>query len=115
MSKVAVLQMEQFDEVISIIENARNRALKAVNTELIQMYWDVGKYLSKLCAEAEFGDKVIDEVAAFIAKTKPGVKGFNRRGLYRMKQFYETYKDDEFVSPLVTQISWTNHLLTLSV
>ena len=114
MSKVAVLQMEQFDEVISIIENARNRALKAVNTELIQMYWDVGKYLSKLCAEAEFGDKVIDDVAAFIAKTNPGVKGFNRRGLYRMKQFYETYKDDEFVSALLTQISWTNHLLILS-
>ena len=40
--------------------------------------------------------------------------GFNRRGLYRMKQFYETYKDDEFVTPLVTQISWTNHLLILS-
>ena len=35
-------------------------------------------------------------------------------GLYRMKQFYETYKDDEFVTPLVTQISWTNHLLIMS-
>ena len=44
----------------------------------------------------------------------PGIKGFNRRGLYRMKQFYETYKDDEFVTPLVTQISWTNHLLIMS-
>jgi hypothetical protein len=40
--------------------------------------------------------------------------GFNRRGLYRMRQFYETYKENEFVSPLVTQISWTNHLLILS-
>lgn len=53
-------------------------------------------------------------VTAYIAKTNPGVKGFNRRGLYRMKQFYETYRDDEFVSPLVTQISWTNHLLIMS-
>lgn len=44
----------------------------------------------------------------------PGAKGFNRRGLYRMKQFYETYKDDEFVTPLVTQISRTNHLLIMS-
>ena len=40
-----------------------------------------------------------------LPKPNPGVKGFNRRGLYRMKQFYETYKDDEFVTPLVTQIS----------
>lgn len=53
-------------------------------------------------------------MAAYIATANPGVKGFNRRGLYRMKQFYETYKDDEFVTPLVTQISWTNHLLILS-
>lgn len=44
----------------------------------------------------------------------PGVKGFNRRGLYRMKQFYKTYKDDEFVTPLVTQISRTNRLLIMS-
>lgn len=53
-------------------------------------------------------------MAAYIATANPGVRGFNRRGLYRMKQFYETYKDDEFVTPLVTQISWTNHLLILS-
>lgn len=67
-----------------------------------------------LCANSGFGDKVIDEVAAYIAEANPSVKGFNRRGLYRMKQFYETYKDDEFVTPLVTQISWTNHLLIMS-
>lgn len=104
----------QFDKIISIIDNARTRALKAVNAELIQMYWNVGEYLSALCASSSFGDKVVDEVAAYIAQTNPGIKGFNRRGLYRMRQFYETYKDDEFVTPLVTQISWTNHLLIMS-
>ena len=114
MSKDLVPQMGQFDEIIAIIDNARARALKAVNAELIQMYWSVGEYLSALCANSGFGDKVIDEVASFVAQANPGVKGFNRRGLYRMKQFYETYKDDEFVTPLVTQISWTNHLLIMS-
>ena len=114
MSKELTQNMGRFDELLSIIDNARTRALKAVNAELIQMYWNAGKYLSDLCANSGFGDKVIDEVAAYIAKTNPGAKGFNRRGLYRMKQFYETYKDDEFVTPLVTQISWTNHLLILS-
>ena len=103
-----------FGAVISIIENAKGRALKAVNAELINMYWEVGEYLSKLCAESSFGDKVVDEVADYIAEANPTIKGFNRRGLYRMRQFYETYKDDEFVTPLVTQISWTNHLLIMS-
>jgi hypothetical protein len=114
MSKNLNPKTGQFDEIISIIDNARARALKAVNAELIQMYWNIGEYLSGLCANSEFGDKVIDEAAAYIAKTNPGVKGFSRRGLYRMKQFYEIYKDDEFVTPLVTQISWTNHLLIMS-
>ena len=66
------------------------------------------------CSASSFGDKIIDEVAAYIAQENPNIKGFNRRGLYRMKQFYETYKDDEFVTPLMTQISWTNHLLIMS-
>ena len=114
MSKDLTHNPGRFDEIISIIDNARTRAMKAVNTEMIRMYWEVGAYLSDLCIESRFGDKVIDEVAAYIAHENPGVKGFNRRGLYRMKQFYETYRDDEFVSPLVTQISWTNHLLILS-
>ncbi len=107
-------QNNGFDRILSIINDARSNALKAVNTELIKMYWCVGEYISELCERSSFGDKVIDEVAAYIAETSPDIKGFNRRGLYRMKQFFETYKDDEFVSPLVTQISWTNHLLILS-
>ena len=114
MNNKQIYNMGRFDEVIHIIDNARSRVMKAVNTELIEMYWRVGEYLSELCANAGFGDKIIDDVAAYIAKENPGVKGFNRRGLYRMKQFYETYKDDEFVTPLVTQISWTNHLLIMS-
>ena len=114
MSRQLAPQNHDFDQIISIIEEARGRALRAVNAELIQMYWNVGEYLSDLCANAAFGDKVIDVVASYIASSGTNIKGFNRRGLYRMKQFYETYKDDEFVSPLVTQISWTSHLQIMS-
>lgn len=114
MSKELVSNTNDFGAVISIIENAKSRALKAVNTELIHMYWDVGEYLSGLCAESSFGDKVIDEVATYISNVAPTVKGFTRRGLYRMKQFYETYREDEFVPALLTQISWTNHLMIMS-
>ena len=103
-----------FSEIISIIENAKLRALKAVNAELITMYFEVGKYLSDLCSKTKFGDKVINDVEKYIKEINPTIKGFNRRSLYRMKQFYELYKDDEFVSPLVTQISWTNHLIIMS-
>ena len=114
MSEDIIKNANDFGTIISIIENSKGRALKAINAELINMYWSVGEYLSALCAKSSFGDKVIEEVAAYISEVAPTIKGFNRRGLYRMKQFYETYKDDEFVTPLVTQISWTNHLLIMS-
>lgn len=114
MAKDLAPSANDFGAVISIIENAKGRALKAVNAELINMYWEVGEYLSEICAESTYGDKVIDDVANYISATAPTIKGFNRRGLYRMKQFYETYKDDEIVSALLTQLSWTNHLLIMS-
>ena len=90
--------------LIKIIENSRNNALRKVNEELIHMYWNVGEYLSKEAKNAAFGDAYIDTVVNEIQKAFPGIKGFNRRGLYRMKQFYETYCDDELVSALLTQI-----------
>lgn len=114
MSKEIYNPNNDFKSIIEIINTARQNALKAVNTELIKMYWNVGEYISALCENSSFGDKIIDEVAKYIKETSPEIKGFNRRGLYRMKQFYETYKDDEFVSALLTQISWSNHLLILS-
>lgn len=54
-----------------------------IYAELINMYWEVGEYLSSLVAKSYFGDKVINELASYIAKNNPNIKGFNRRGLYR--------------------------------
>ena len=103
-----------FNEVVGIIEKARERAYRKVNEELILMYRDIGKYISEHAENATYGDSFVDGLADFFAKNYPDLKGFNRRGLYRMKQFYELYKGDEKVSPLVTQLSWTHHLIIMS-
>ena len=103
-----------FVQVTQIIENARARAYQKVNEELILMYWNVGKFLFEQSANANYGDGYMESLAEWIQERFPGIKGFNRRGLYRMKQFYELYAGNEKVSPLVTQLSWTNHLLIMS-
>lgn len=103
-----------FSQITDIIEEARVNAYRKVNEELILMYQKVGRYLSEKMQDVSYGDGFIDSLATFIQQRFPGIKGFNKRGLYRMKQFYETYAGDEKVSPLVTQISWTNHLLIMS-
>ena len=102
------------NEIIKIIQDSKNNVLRKVNEELIKMYWLIGKLLSKRLAKASFGDSFIDSVAEEIQKAFPSIKGFNRRGLYRMKQFYETYSDDKFVTALLSQISWTNHLAIMA-
>lgn len=95
---------KQFSEIIQLIKNAQNNAVIAVNAELINLYWNVGKYINKQLSNATWGDKTVDELASFIQKEHPEIKGFNRRGLYRMKQFYETYSSMSFVSLPMTQI-----------
>lgn len=107
-------EVSTMNNVINIINTARENALRRVNEELINMYWQVGQYLHLESEKASFGDAYIDSIAEEIQNEFPGIKGFNRRGLYRMKQFYETYYENKIVSPLVTQISWTNHLLIMS-
>lgn len=103
-----------FEEVLALIESAKRRAYQAVNVELVGLYWQVGAYLSKKLATAEWGDGVVSELAAAIARVHPGMRGFTRRNLFRMRQFYDAYRDNEKVSPLVTHLPWTHHLILLS-
>jgi hypothetical protein len=100
-----------FADVVRLIEQARERAYQAVNKELVGLYWQVGKYISGKLESAEWGDGVVDRLAQHLFRTLPGLRGFTRRNLFRMRQFYETYAEDEKVSPLVTQLPWTHHLL----
>lgn len=103
-----------FAEVTQLIADARQRAVLAVNTTLIDLYWQVGQIISQRIGAAEWGDGVVVQLAAHIAETQPGLRGFTRANLFRMRQFYEAYRDDEKVSPLVRQLSWTHNLIILN-
>lgn len=103
----------KFDEVLSLIAAARQRAYQAVNTELVGLYWELGGYISRKIASAEWGDGVVDELAATIAREYPGQLGFTRANLFRMRQFFDAYQGQRKVAPLVRQLSWSHHLLIL--
>ena len=112
--KSPIAQQNDFAEVIQLIEAARQQSYQAVNTILIELYWQVGAYISGKLAAAQWGDAVIDQLAQHLALTQPGLKGFTRANLFRMRQFYEAYRQDEKVSPLVRQLPWTHNLIILS-
>ena len=70
-----------------------------------------GETISRKIEAAEWGDGVVDELAAYIARTQPGLRGFTLSSLFRMRQFYQTYCGEEKVAPLVRQLPWTHNLI----
>ena len=88
--------------------------MQAVNTALIELYWQVGQTISRKIEAAEWGDGVVARLAEHLAQTQPGLRGFTRPNLFRMRQFYEAYKDDEKVSALLRQLPWTQNLIILN-
>lgn len=107
-------QPADFADIARLIDAARQRAVQAVNTTLIELYWQVGERISRKIAQAEWGDGVVDQLARYLAQSQPGLRGFTRRNLFRMRQFYEAYPDAQIVSALLTQIPWTHHLTILN-
>jgi predicted nuclease of restriction endonuclease-like (RecB) superfamily len=103
-----------FEQIAQLISAARQRAMQAVNTTLIELYWQVGQTISRKIEQAQWGDGVVAQLAAHLARTQPGLRGFTTRNLFRMRQFYEAYRADEKVSPLASQLPWTHNLIILN-
>nr|WP_315246676.1 PDDEXK nuclease domain-containing protein [uncultured Flavobacterium sp.] len=105
---------EQFTNIIQLIKQSRSNAISAVNTEMINLYWNIGQYIHNRIETAEWGKSVVKELADFLQKSEPDLKGFSDKNLWRMKQFYQTYKAFPKLSALLREISWTNNLIILS-
>ena len=103
-----------FENIIAIIEQSKTRAIKAVNREMIEMYWQIGKYISEKTNNDGWGKSVVKEFADFLKQAYPSASGFSAQNIWRMKQFFETYKGNEKLSPLVREISWSNNLLIMA-
>ena len=77
---------QRFTDIILLIKQSRTNALRAVNAELINLYWQIGEYLTRKIEQAEWGDSVVAELAKYIQKNEPEIKGFSDKNLWRMKQ-----------------------------
>lgn len=109
-----VILSRDFDEVAQMIAAAKQRTYSAVNSMLVELYWQVGAYIHNKLESAAWGEGVVNQLAEHLKTTQPGLRGFTRPNLFRMRQFYATYRDDEKVAPLVRQLPWTHNLIILS-
>lgn len=105
---------KQFEDIIMLIKQSRTNAIKAVNTELIGLYWAIGEYIYKRVESAEWGESVVKELAWYLQRTEPDLKGFSDKNLWRMKQFFEAYSAFPKLSTLSREISWSHNLAIFS-
>jgi predicted nuclease of restriction endonuclease-like (RecB) superfamily len=105
---------EDFAAVLRHIQQTRQRVFAQANTALIDLYWRIGQMLSDRVTQAGWGKGVVAELARYIAASDPSIKGFSDKNLWRMKQFYETYSDDEKLAPLLRELPWSHNLAIFS-
>ena len=104
----------RFTDIVQLINQSRANAIRAVNAELINLYWKIGELISRKIEQSEWGDSVISELAKYIQQNEPEIKGFSDKNIWRMKQFYEAYKDFPKLSTLLREISWSHNLAIFS-
>ncbi len=107
-------QENAFLEVLALIESARERAFHAVNTELIDLYWNVGGFISQKIAADGWGKSTVSELADFIRAHRPSIAGFSASNLWRMRQFFDTYAAEPKLAALLRELNWTKNLLILA-
>jgi len=110
----AALETTAFAEIAALVAAARQRTLSAVNAALIDLYWQVGQAIGTRSAEEGWGTGTVEALAAYIERQHPGQRGFSPQNLWRMRQFYDTYRDHEKVANLLRQLPWSSHLHILA-
>lgn len=102
------------NEITARIRSAQYEALKAVNKEMIALYWEVGKRITEQQTALGWGKSVVENLSRDIQKEFPGIQGFGVRNMWDMARFYAEYQSNEILQPLVAEISWSKHIVILT-
>jgi len=113
-SEIDKIHQEEFIDILKMIKISQNNALKSVNTELITLYWNVGKYIDEKIEKSNWGKSIVEQLSNYLIKNEPTLKGFSSSNLWRMKQFYSTYEKFPKLAALLREITWTHNLSIIS-
>jgi len=100
-------------EIKERVRSAQYAALRAVNKELVALYWDIGRIIVERQADAKHGAAIVERLAADLQAEFPGIAGFSRRNIFQMREFSLAYCDLPKVQPLVAQIAWTHNVIVM--
>lgn len=112
-----IVKSDEYREFVGKLKaeiiSARQKAYQTVNKQLVELYLHIGKGIYEKVEISDWGEGVVERLSIDLQREFPDMKGFSVQNLWRMKQFYETYKNNEKLSPLVRELSWTQNLMIL--
>ena len=97
-------------EIKERIRSAQYEAMKAVNKEMIALYWDIGKSIVDKQQQLGWGKAIVETLSKDLQNEFPGIRGFGASNLWSMAQFFSEYEQSTILQPLVGEISWSKHL-----
>ena len=103
-----------FDAVLALIDAARTRAVAAVNITLIELYWHIGEFIALKVADDGWGKGTVNTLAGYIQRRQPSARGYSASNLWRMTQFFETYRSQPKLATLLRELSWSHNLAIMS-
>ena len=95
-------------EIKDLIYRRQYEAMKKVNTELIQLYWEIGEEIERQQREQGWGRSVVEVLARELQKEFPGVKGFSATNLWRMRSFFKEYSQNTILQPSGAELGSSN-------
>jgi predicted nuclease of restriction endonuclease-like (RecB) superfamily len=99
------------EQILTKIQSARYEMLKTVSKQTVSLYWEIGKSVSEQMQDQGWGKSIVEQLSKDLQREFPGIKGFSASNIWRMKTFYETYKDNKKLAPLVREIGWIQNKL----
>jgi predicted nuclease of restriction endonuclease-like (RecB) superfamily len=107
-------EQQAFAHVVEMIRAARERAVASVNTTLIDLHWQLGEFITQRIDTDGWGKGTVAALADYIRKHHPGVRGFSPQNLWRMRQFFESYRGASELSTLLRELPWSSNLHILA-
>ena len=110
-----IIDNKEYKEILLSIKNevlkSQYRAMQLVNTELLFMYWNIGKIISK---NIKWGNKFVDSLAIDLKLEFPNIQGFSTRNLRNMRKYYEEYSEFEILQTLSAKLTWSHNVLLIN-
>lgn len=114
MNEIEPVYIHDFEQIRLIIEQARQETAYQVNDTIISLYWNIGQYVSQKTQQDGWGRSTVKQLSQYILDREPGIRGYSAQNIWRMKQFFETYRDKPELSTLLRANTWSNNLHIMS-